>query len=175
MDFTFVLEHPEMNWNPVYLSVNPSIKLKDVGLHPEINWNLVRLVEGPIVKKDLRVSTLLRYIKNEKDNDIYERILKMIVSEIPITEKLIHQMKPFPWFFKRNRKLTLYHFEKKTMFNPAGINQFVLLSIPIEVINEKVEKFYDKIESEVANVIASKINLGCETNCGIRQHIKMYL
>ena len=54
------------------------------------------------------------------------------------------------------------------LFYPAGINQFVLLSIPIEVI-------HDKIESEVANVVASKINLGCETNCGIRQHIKMYL
>jgi hypothetical protein len=178
MDFSFVLQHPKLNWDPDYLSVNPSIKLKEVGLHPEINWNLSNLIEGPIIKKDLEVNTLLNYITESKDNDIFENILKMFIYRfIPITEKLIKQMKPFPWFFKRNSKLARYNFEQIHMLNPATINDLRLIdfSIPIELINEKVSNFYDKIETEVANVVATKINLGCETNCGIRQHIRMFL
>jgi hypothetical protein len=131
------------------------------------------------VKKDLTFDLILAQID---ENDLFVRILKLFLLDCQISDELVEKMRELPvelnagsWFFEENSNYINFKVEKMTYLVPADINHYILKYVSMKTINEKIGKFYEQCETEIANVVVSHMEQGQETNYGLRQKIRKYL
>ena len=166
----------------IELSSSPNITIQNVIEHPNITWNATKLFYNPVIQKDLSLDLILSQIDQEsRRGDLFVTLLKSFVLHQPINTVLIGKIKSLPeslnakeWFFKSNEYLE-YTFNNTPYFDPKMLSPKIFINIPMSKINEKVAMFYHKCEIETANVVFQHLNLGRESNCGIRQIIRQYL
>lgn len=164
------------------LSSNKTITIQNVIEHPEINWMPRPLLMNPSIQKDLNLDLILSQIdENTNDTDLFAFLLMFFVDEQPISDELVEKMRHVPpslgadnWFFK-SEKYKVFQFEKLPYFDPEMLTSTMLRIIPLTKINEKVANFHNKCETEIANVVVTHLDQGKETDCGLRQIIREYL
>lgn len=174
-----ILDIDTINMCHYRLSSNPKITIHDVINHPEFEWCEKELMENKNVKEDITLDLILAQIN---ENDLFVRILKRFLSDCAITNELVEKMRQLPaelnassWFFEENRNYINFKVENMSYLMPADIDHYILKYVPMKTINEKIGKFYEKCETEIANVVVSCVDQGNETNFGLRQKIRKYL
>lgn len=195
VEFAFILNHPEKQWNYRRVSLsNPSITLLDViehKEHPEIVWYGRNLVDNAHFMKNFDLDLLIaQFYENYSFNNqqIFVSILRNLFDKddlgnvrYPI-DILVEQLDNLPkkmekakWWFTDTPGYVNYMFEKKAYLRPDDITRELVRHVPIEAINEKVAMYYDKRDVELANVVMTHMDQGKETNWGIRNIIGQYL
>ena len=156
----FFLKHSEEPWSNFYLSCNPNITPSEVIEHPEIEWNHRQLYYNMVVKRGvLDLDTILTQVSenNELFVQIFKEYIKRVVNDDKLDE-LIKKMEELSdnndkikyikhWFFQQPKYIK-YMFKKEPYLNPEKINRTLLELFSIQSINEKVEKYYDKLKQE---------------------------
>ena len=170
----FIVENPHLDWCHYTLSLNPTVTLAQVEAHPEFDWCADNLILNPNVQND--VDTLLDFISRspESEMSVFMEMLILVMITEPITDVLVTKLLQFQWFVQ-SRGYIRYKYEQVGMLNPSDIDETILRVFSLATINEMVAKYTEKIESEIANAIVTNIDLGTETNCGIRQKIRRLL
>jgi len=176
------LSYNTLKFCGIELSSSTKITIQNVIDHPNINWCATNLFHNPVIKKDLSFDLILSQIDQEtKRTDLFMILLKSFVLDQPVNIGLVYKVRSLPksfnateWFFK-SKPYFEYVFNNFPYFDPKRLTPKIFLMIPMSKINEKVANFYHKCEIETANVVLQHLNLGRESNCGIRQIIRQYL
>jgi hypothetical protein len=176
------LSELELEFCDKCLSSNENITIQDVIDHPEIGWFVKDLLRNPSIQKDLNLDLILSQIgPNPNGTEMFALLLLFFVNEQPVSDELVEKMRLLPpslganeWFFK-GQKYDEYVFDKLPYIDPNELTSVMMKKWPMDKINEKVVNFYNKCETETANVVVTHLNQGKETNCGIRQIIRKYL
>ena len=163
-----------------HLSTNPKITLQNVIDYPNLDWDVNELMENPSIQKDLTIDILVHNIDpNATSIDMFSILLRFFVNKQTLCDELVEKMRELPqpissWFFQTDKYLE-YSFDKLPYIDPYMLTSTMLRVIPLNKINQKVANFQNKCDTEIANVVATHLEQGKETNCGIRQIIRQYV
>ena len=163
-----------------HLSTNPKITLQNVIDYPNLDWDVNELMENPSIQKDLTIDILVHNIDpNATSIDVFLILLRFFVNKQTLCDELVEKMRELPqpissWFFQTDKYLE-YNFDKLPYIDPYMLTSTMLRVIPLNKINQKVANFQNKCQTEIANVVATHLNQGKETNYGIRQIIRQYV
>jgi hypothetical protein len=163
-----------------HLSTNPKITLQNVIDYPNLDWDVKELMENPSIQKDLTIDILVHNIDpNATSADMFSILLRFFVNEQTLCDELVEKMRELPdsissWFFHTDKYIE-YSFDKLPYIDPYMLTSTMLRVIPLNKINQKVANFQNKCDTEIANVVATRLEQGKETNCGIRQIIRQYV
>lgn len=156
----FISKNSEELRSKKNLSCNPNITPSEVIEHPEIEWNHRQLYYNMVVKREvLDLDTILTQVS--ENNELFVRIFKEYTKNVVNDDKLdelINKMEKLSdnnekiryikhWFFQQPKYIK-YMFIKESCLNPEKINRTLLRLFSIQSINEKVEKYYDKLKQE---------------------------
>ena len=164
------------------MSSNENITIQHVIDYPGINWFAKTLLRNPSIQKDLNLDLIISQIdENANGTELFPFLLKFFVDAQPLSDELVEKMRNLPdalgaddWFFK-GRKYDEYVFNKLPYIDPNELTLAMMKKWPMKKINEKVAKFHNKCDTEIANVVIRHLDQGNETNCGIRQIIREYV
>lgn len=154
---------------------NPNISLETIEKYPDFDWDWYYVSKIKDLSKDF-VLTHIDEDWNWNELSKHKNIgLEFVLNKFPDWKpELEPELEP-----EQDNDIvfneTIRSFQEKQYLDPREIDEDLLYDVPITLINKKVATFYNKIETEIALVINTKINSGKYTDCGIRQLVRQCL